>query len=534
MSSILGGDADLVEWLANGWAASSETALLLPCLDRYARPDPLAAMQALPDTGKVLIVSSSEAQPPIFAHPGHVAERSADALSGRHAGSDRWCHYEKRLIEAAEERGLDWRIVRPAPVILEQGRDLWSRRFRRRRIVTPAGFSPPVQYLHPDDLQDGLRFAADHFDELPPVSHLAPEDAMPLRKAFKTAGVRRLGLPFALLWLWAKLCALFGSKHADPASLDRLRYSFTVSGDALAKLGWRPRYGTAAALSDDMPVDLRHDPFGLDLDVIDGARRTVFRFFHDLWWRVDVHGAEHVPKHGPAILMGVHRGLVPFDAMLALHKIVGESGRVPRFLIHPALLRFPFIGDFMRGLGGVVACKENANWVLERGEILGLFPEGVRGAFAPYRDAYTVQRFGRAEFVHLSVRHRAPCSLFVTLGSAEVFPILSTLDWRAWKRWSGWPTFPLTPTPIPLPVKWHTLFLPPLVVETKEGASKADARTVKRYATFVHGVLEQTLHAMRDRRRSWFSGRVLDPALIEDLSADVSAGPKPPPGESGA
>ena len=61
MSSILGGDVGLIEYLADGWSDSSDAALLLPCLDRFAQPDASAAVHALPDTGKVLIVSSSEA-----------------------------------------------------------------------------------------------------------------------------------------------------------------------------------------------------------------------------------------------------------------------------------------------------------------------------------------------------------------------------------------------------------------------------------------------------------------------------------------
>ncbi|MEM8994672.1 MAG: 1-acyl-sn-glycerol-3-phosphate acyltransferase [Acidobacteriota bacterium] len=236
--------------------------------------------------------------------------------------------------------------------------------------------------------------------------------------------------------------------------------------------------------------------------MIDVARRTAFRFLHDYWWRVDVEGLGHIPRRGPALLLGVHRGIVPFDAMMILHAVAGETGRVPRFLIHPALLRLPFIGDLMRARGGLVACRENADWVLGRGDILGLFPEGAKGAFSPLRDAGAVRRFGRAEFVHLAIRHRAPCALFVTVGSAEVFPVLAALDWSWWKRWSAWPCLPIPATPIPLPVKWRTRCLEPFEVDAAAG----DRSAIRRIAERVRGQLQSTLDAMRAERRGWFRG----------------------------
>ncbi|MEM1178613.1 MAG: 1-acyl-sn-glycerol-3-phosphate acyltransferase [Acidobacteriota bacterium] len=489
--------------------------IALPTLDRHGELDAAASLASLVSglddsaaranarsggpSPRVLIVSSTWAQPPIYTHAGLVRERPASALAGRHPSSDPWCRWEESAAAEADSRSCAWRCLRPAPVRRRCGADRWNRLLDARRPAVPLGFSPPIQALHLEDFHRGLRWAASRFDDLPPVTHLAPEDAVPLREALAWLGARRRRVPYSVLSLWRRCRRLFGGPA--PHGLGRLRYPATVSGETAASLDFLPEHGTASALGIGAP-DVRSDPHGLRPDVIEVARRTVFKWLHDRWWRVEVEAPEHLPAQGPALLMGVHRGLVPFDAMMILHAVVGASGQIPRFLIHPALLRFPLIGDFMRALGGVVACRENADWVLSRGEILGLFPEGVRGAFSPIRDAGVVQRFGRAEFVRLAVRHRAPCHLFVTVGSAEVYPILTAFDWPRWKRWSGWPNLPIPATPIPLPVKWRTRCLEPLSID----APKADRAAVKRYATDVYDRLQSTLDELRKRRRGWFRG----------------------------
>ena len=167
----------------------------------------------------------------------------------------------------------------------------------------------------------------------------------------------------------------------------------------------------------------------------------------------------------------------------------------------------------MTRLGGMIACMENADRVLGREGLLGMFPEGIRGAFTYYRDAYELKRFGRDQYVRMALRNRAPLVPFVTLGSAETFPILAKLDWRWWKRFSEWPCLPITPTfpflPFPLPSKWHTLFLPPMHIEKQYAPEAADdPAVVKEISARVRATLEQTLSEMRSRRRSIFHGSI--------------------------
>ena len=262
-------------------------------------------------------------------------------------------------------------------------------------------------------------------------------------------------------------------------------------------------------------LDEPFDDFGMDKGYIAAYGRTLFRFLDRRYWRVEVNGIEKVPREGRAVLVGVHRGFMPWDGVMALHQIVQHAGRYPRFLIHPTLVKFPFLFNFMTKLGGIIACQENADYVLERDEIVGIFPEGIHGAFALYRDAYRLGKLGRDEFVKIALRNQAPIIPFVTVGSAEIFPIFKKIEWRWWKRYSEWPCLPLTPTfpllPIPLPSKWHTQFLNPIHVENLYSPTAAeDPATVRAISREVKSEMEVAIQRMLGRRKSIFYGSVFE------------------------
>ena len=245
---------------------------------------------------------------------------------------------------------------------------------------------------------------------------------------------------------------------------------------------------------------------------------------------------ERLPRRGPGVLAGVHRGFMPFDGVMALHGLVRRSGRVPRFLIHPTLVKFPFLANFITKLGGVLACQENADHVLERGGVLGVFPEGIRGAFTFYKRAYKLGRFGRDEYVKMALRHQAPIVPFVTVGSAEIFPIFGAIRWRWLKRLTEWPFLPVTPTMglVPLPSKWHTWYLDPLHVEVDHGPEAADdPEVVKLLSNEVRRRMEAAITEMLERRQalgfgSVYRGRIFgDEPLQRSRAGSASAVHRP-------
>lgn len=254
------------------------------------------------------------------------------------------------------------------------------------------------------------------------------------------------------------------------------------------------------------------DEFGLDLKYIRRFSRAILGFLSRYYWRIEVTGQENLPREGRAILVGTHRGFIPWDAIMAVHLVLRQTGRVPRFLSHPGLFKFSLVAGFVRKFGGVLATEENAERILRNEELLGIFPEGVHGAFAVYRDAYKLKRFGRDSFVKLALRYRAPIVPFVTVGSVEALPVFAQIKSRRWTRFADWPCIPVSTfpfLPFPLPSKWHTRFLPPVQLGEKYAPEAAgDFKLVRTISEDVRSSMQQAVDEILKRRPSIFYGSV--------------------------
>jgi 1-acyl-sn-glycerol-3-phosphate acyltransferase len=223
-------------------------------------------------------------------------------------------------------------------------------------------------------------------------------------------------------------------------------------------------------------VERSPDPFDLD----PGLRRVwlgPLRFFFDHYWRIEVSGLEHVPDDAPAIIAGNHSGAVPADAfMLAVALELRQPSRCLRVLYDRFVDALPFVGPLYRRLGGVPASLANAELLLRRGGIVGLFPEGIAGVEKLCTERYRLRPF-KSGAARLSLRTGAPIVPVAIVGAEEAYPVVARL-YRVGQL-VGIPWVPLTPTfplcglagALPLPSKWHIQFCPPIAAPVADGRS---------------------------------------------------------------
>jgi 1-acyl-sn-glycerol-3-phosphate acyltransferase len=463
---------------------------------------------------QVVIVSSAAVYTASHQNVG-LLDESAFIRDGRSAIADAWRQVEQLGESIGTRSGTAppvRTVLRPAAVL--DGSDYFSGLFRKRAAVTYPGHDPTLQLLSPSDLAGAVAAVVSARAE--GVYNVAPAGAIPLVKALRLSGTLRVPLPRLAQNLIRACCAPV-RVTASPDQLQYLQFSWTVSGEKLRRAtGFAPKKTSADAILEltgraKRGAEDAHDDFGMDAGYIRRYCSHLFKFLHDYYWRVEIDGIEHIPLKGRGVLVGMHRGFMPFDGVMALFALVGKRDRIPRFLIHPSLTRFPFLADFMAKLGGIMACQENGDYVLQHDEILGVFPEGIRGAFTMYKRAYTLGKFGRDEFVRMALRNRAPILPFVTVGSAEIYPILRRVDWGWFKRYTEWPFLPITPAPFPLPSKWHTQFLPAMHIEDQYPPEAADdPETVRRISVEVRQRMLAAIDEMLLRRRSIFRGSIFD------------------------
>jgi 1-acyl-sn-glycerol-3-phosphate acyltransferase len=239
-----------------------------------------------------------------------------------------------------------------------------------------------------------------------------------------------------------------------------------------------------------------YDVFGLHPASVRRAA-TIARPICDRYFRVGSHGAQLIPRDGPAILVANHGGVLPVDAAVLWLDVLRKTGRVLRVIADRFVPLLPFVSTMFARVGVVSGTRGNVRRLLERGELIAIFPEGVTGPAKRFRDRYQLQewRVGHAE---LAIRHRAPVVPVAIVGAEESWTV-------AWKLRGlhafGAPYLPVPASLVPLPARYHLRYgapialhdgVPPDQADDPDAAAAAAARTRA-------GVEEQLGHALAAR-----------------------------------
>lgn len=176
------------------------------------------------------------------------------------------------------------------------------------------------------------------------------------------------------------------------------------------------------------------------------AERALYRVVRDIivafsrvFWRLEVHGREHVPD-GPFILSAVHRSNIDSPLVSAVTR------RRLRFMGKHTMWKYDLPGRFFTAMGGFGVNRETADRealrtciaVLEGGEPLVMFPEGQRRAGPVVEDlaegpAYVSSRTGvpilpvgiggSAEAMPLGAKWIKPTKIVIVIGAPIDAPV---------------------------------------------------------------------------------------------------------------
>jgi 1-acyl-sn-glycerol-3-phosphate acyltransferase len=254
------------------------------------------------------------------------------------------------------------------------------------------------------------------------------------------------------------------------------------------------------------------DEFGYDARFAETIR-PVYEFLYTVWWRVEAAGIEHVPGSGPGLIVANHSGVLPYDGMMVKLAVRHQhpARRECRMLALDMFALLPFLAPILAKGGDIRANPENAERVLRKGQLVGVFPEGVKGVGKYFRQRYKLARFGRGGFVRVALRTGAPIIPCAVVGAEEIHPVVAKADWLG--RPLGFPYFPITPTfpllgplgVVPLPTKWSIDFGDPLPTTEYGPEAADDPILVNRLSEQVRSTIQGMIDGRLARRRSiWF------------------------------
>ncbi len=140
--------------------------------------------------------------------------------------------------------------------------------------------------------------------------------------------------------------------------------------------------------------------------------------------RFDIAGTEHIPRTGPAILVGNHRSYFDLQTIIQLLR---ATGRTARGLGKKEIFDVPVIGALATALGGIPVDRasggqesfEHAAVALEGGELVCLLPQGTIPRGEKFFDPVLKGRTGAAR---LAAMTGAPVIPFGMWGTEDVWP----------------------------------------------------------------------------------------------------------------
>ncbi|WP_455352287.1 lysophospholipid acyltransferase family protein [Streptomyces sp. SYSU K217416] len=277
--------------------------------------------------------------------------------------------------------------------------------------------------------------------------------------------------------------------------------------------GWDRRIaGGLSFLRRRITGEYEVDEFGYDKDLTDQVLMSMVRPLYEKYFRVEVKGVENIPSEGGALIVANHSGTLPLDGLMlqvAVHDH-HPAGRHLRLLAADLVFMLPVINELARKAGHTLACTEDAERLLERGEVVGVMPEGFKGIGKPFSERYKLQRFGRGGFVSTALRAGTPIVPCSIVGAEEIYPMIGNAKTLA--RLLGFPYFPITPTfpwlgplgAVPLPTKWTIQFGEPIATDGYPPEAAEDPMLMFNLTDQVREQIQHTLYKLLVQRRSVF------------------------------
>jgi 1-acyl-sn-glycerol-3-phosphate acyltransferase len=260
---------------------------------------------------------------------------------------------------------------------------------------------------------------------------------------------------------------------------------------------------------DLIPADLNeygYDPWGYSPKAM---KRFILpaAFLYRYYFRCRVTGLEHLPE-GRMLLIGNHAGQMAWDGLMVTTACILDA-RPPRLVRGMGeywLGTLPYLSVLLDRIGSAVGTRQTCIDMLNHGECVMAFPEGVRGMNKVYADAYKLMEFGLG-FMRLALETDTPIVPVSIVGSEEQNPGIA--DLKGVGKWLGMPSFPVTLTfpllgplgMLPLPVRYHIEFGEPMRFE---GHAEDEDDVIEEKVEQVKTRISEQLARGRAARKSIF------------------------------
>jgi nucleoside-diphosphate-sugar epimerase len=147
---------------------------------------------------------------------------------------------------AREHPELDWVVFRPAIVFGPSVNSAWSRMLEMPVLLAVRGYSPPLQFVHEDDVGRALLWAS--LEDVSGYFNLAAKGWLEGDEVMRIVGRRRLQLPEPLAFTVAERLWNMGMSEAPAGILHYVMHPWVVSTEKLSAAGFEARISNLETL----------------------------------------------------------------------------------------------------------------------------------------------------------------------------------------------------------------------------------------------------------------------------------------------
>jgi 1-acyl-sn-glycerol-3-phosphate acyltransferase len=239
------------------------------------------------------------------------------------------------------------------------------------------------------------------------------------------------------------------------------------------------------------------DPWGLDLETIKNGLDLLLPFYRN-YFKVRVFGLENI-EDLPYMFVSNHSGQLPIDGMLITIALAfeTENPRLLRSMVERFLASLPFLGELTAKTGSILGDRDNCRYLLENGESILVFPEGVRGVSKNTTDYYRLQSFSSG-FLRLALEGKVDVMPCAVIGAEEMFPFVYHA--KSFAKILKLPALPLTANLFPLPSPIDIYFGKPYQLP-KDLSPQAHEKDIREHVYKIEKEVKVLIkHGLEDRR----------------------------------
>jgi nucleoside-diphosphate-sugar epimerase len=149
---------------------------------------------------------------------------------------------------AAEHPELEWAVFRPAIVFGPHVDSAWSRVLEMPVLLGVRGYSPPLQFVHEEDVQRALSWAA--VEDVSGYFNLAAPGWLEGDEVMAIVGRKRVDLPEPLAFSVAERMWGLGISEVPAGILHYVMHPWVVSTDKLSEAGFHARRSNLETLGE--------------------------------------------------------------------------------------------------------------------------------------------------------------------------------------------------------------------------------------------------------------------------------------------